>query len=202
MCMQLLPAVRCPITRATPVSSLACVLRSSSRSFYKVTVTIASSAAAGPEGWALAGLGLDDVHTPRGLSHSMPSDDSQLDALEHSVDVAAVQNSLAHMSMPHGGIKNSRRPQANSPGGCMHLTHPHEATRLFRQLSWRTKHRSSHAEFYLEHTLSSTAAYPVRLTLSLARASQPVNMLFIWSHSRWLACTPLMQTFQEREHCW
>ena len=135
MCMQLLPAVRCPITQATPVSSLACVLRSSSRSFYKVTVTIASSAAAGPEGWALAGLGLDDVHTPRGLSHSMPSDDSQLDALEHSVDVAAVQNSLAHMSMPHGGIKNSRRPQANSPGGYMHLTHAHEATRLFKQLS-------------------------------------------------------------------
>ncbi|KAL3140232.1 RNA-binding protein 45 [Trebouxia sp. C0009 RCD-2024] len=62
------------------------------------------------------GLGLDDVHTPRGLLHSMPSDDSQVDALEHSVDVAAVQNSLAHMSMPHGAVKNSRRPQANSPG--------------------------------------------------------------------------------------
>ena len=63
-------------------------------------------------------VGLDDVHTPRGLSHSMPSDDSQLDALEHSVDVAAVQNSLAHMSMPHGAGKNSRRPQATSPGRC------------------------------------------------------------------------------------
>ena len=60
--------------------------------------------------------GLDDVHTPRGLSHSMPSADSQLDALEHSVDVAAVQNSLAHMSMPQAVVKNSRRPQANSPG--------------------------------------------------------------------------------------
>lgn len=46
----------------------------------------------------------------------MPSDDSQLDALEHSVDVAAVQNSLAHMSMPHAVVKNGRRPQANSPG--------------------------------------------------------------------------------------
>ena len=76
----------------------------------------ASFAIAVPEGCVLSGLGLDDVHTPRGLSHSMPSDDSQLDALEHTVDVAAVQNSLAHMSMPHGGIKNSRRPQANSPG--------------------------------------------------------------------------------------
>lgn len=60
--------------------------------------------------------GLDDVHTPRGLSHSMPSDDSQLDALEHSVDVAAVQNSLAHMSMPRAAVRNARRPQANSPG--------------------------------------------------------------------------------------
>ena len=68
-------------------------------------------------GFPLSGSGLDDVHTPRGLSHSMPSDDSQLDALEHTVDVAAVQNSLAHMSMPHGAVKNSRRPQANSPGG-------------------------------------------------------------------------------------
>lgn len=91
---------------------------------------LASSATAGPEGCALSGLGLDDVHTPRGLSHSMPSDDSQLDALEHTVDVAAVQNSLAHMSMPHGGIKNSRRPQANSPGGYMHLNSP-----LMRQLN-------------------------------------------------------------------
>lgn len=81
-----------------------------------------------------SGLGLDDVHTPRGLSHSMPSDDSQLDVLEHTVDVAAVQNSLAHMSMPHGGIKNSRRPQANSPGGYSDPTHPHEATQLFKQL--------------------------------------------------------------------
>ena len=63
--------------------------------------------------------GLDDVHTPRGLSHSMPSDDSQLDALEHSVDVAAVQNSLAHMSMPRAAVRNARRPQANSPG--LHL---------------------------------------------------------------------------------
>ncbi|DBA73573.1 TPA: RNA-binding protein 45 [Trebouxia sp. C0005] len=60
--------------------------------------------------------GLDDVHTPRGLSHSLPSDDSQVDALEHSVDVAAVQNSLAHMSMPQAAVKNARRPQANSPG--------------------------------------------------------------------------------------
>lgn len=80
---------------------------------------------------ALPGLGLDNVHTPRGLLHSMPSDDSQQDALEHSVDVAAVQNSLAHMSMPHGAVKNSRRPQANSPGGyknisqalCVHFVH-------------------------------------------------------------------------------
>ncbi len=56
------------------------------------------------------------MHTPRGLSHSMPSDDSQVDALEHSVDVAAVQNSLAHMSMPQAAVKNARRPQANSPG--------------------------------------------------------------------------------------
>ena len=46
----------------------------------------------------------------------MPSDDSQVDALEHSVDVAAVQNSLAHMSMPQAVVKNARRPQANSPG--------------------------------------------------------------------------------------
>ena len=46
----------------------------------------------------------------------MPSDDSQVDALEHSVDVAAVQNSLAHMSMPQAAVKNARRPQANSPG--------------------------------------------------------------------------------------
>lgn len=56
------------------------------------------------------------MHTPRGLSHSLPSDDSQVDALEHSVDVAAVQNSLAHMSMPQAAVKNARRPQANSPG--------------------------------------------------------------------------------------
>ena len=74
-------------------------------------------ATAVPQDCVLSGLGLDDVHTPRGLLHSMPSDDSQLDAVEQTVDVAAVQNSLAHMSMPHGGIKNSRRPQANSPGG-------------------------------------------------------------------------------------
>ena len=72
--------------------------------------------------------GLDDVHTPRGLSHSMPSADSQLDALEHSVDVAAVQNSLAHMSMPQAAVKNGRRPQANSPGmacaaACFHRVH-------------------------------------------------------------------------------
>ena len=73
----------------------------------------------------LSGLGLEDVQTPRGLMHSMASDDSQLDALEHSVDVAAVQNSLAHMSMPHGAVKNSRRPQANSPGGYTHNSHVH-----------------------------------------------------------------------------
>ena len=60
----------------------------------------------------------------------MPSDDSQLDALEHTVDVAAVQNSLAHMSMPHGGIKNSRRPQANSPGGRTVIMHFHKALQL------------------------------------------------------------------------
>lgn len=60
----------------------------------------------------------------------MPSDDSQLDALEHTVDVAAVQNSLAHMSMPHGGIKNSRRTQANSPGGRPDNIHLHQALEL------------------------------------------------------------------------
>lgn len=87
----------------------------------------ASFATAVTEGCVLSGLGLDDVHTPRGLSHSMPSDDSQLDALEHTVDVAAVQNSLAHMSMPHGGIKNNRRPQATSPGGHTDTIHLHEA---------------------------------------------------------------------------
>ena len=57
----------------------------------------------------------------------MPSDDSQLDALEHSVDVAAVQNSLAHMSMPHAPSKTSRRPQANSPGKCSIQAHWHSA---------------------------------------------------------------------------
>lgn len=134
-----------------------------------------------------SGLGLDDVHTPRGLSHSMPSDDSQLDALEHTVDVAAVQNSLAHMSMPHGGIKNSRRPQANSPGGCMHHTHPDEAIQLLKQLTWLTKRPSATAiascwfiaavqNAHFEHTLSSAAEDPVWLTLCLARVGQPVYM--------------------------
>ena len=59
---------------------------------------------------------LDEVHTPRNMPYTMPSDDSQLDALEHSLDVTAVQNSLAHMSMPHNAVRNARRPQANSPG--------------------------------------------------------------------------------------
>lgn len=63
---------------------------------------------------------LDEVHTPRNMPYSMPGDDSQLEALEHSLDVTAVQNSLAHMSMPHNAVRNARRPQANSQGICHH----------------------------------------------------------------------------------
>lgn len=99
----------------------------------------------------LPGLGLDDVHTPRGLLHSMPSDDSQVDALEHSVDVAAVQNSLAHMSMPHGAVKNSRRPQANSPGGYKDMTHMHKPGRLTKTVV------SQALDLHFVHILASNA---------------------------------------------
>lgn len=63
----------------------------------------------------LVGAVLDEVRTPRNMPYTMRSDDSSLDALEHSVDVAAVQNSLAHMSMPHHPTRPARRAQANSP---------------------------------------------------------------------------------------
>ena len=46
----------------------------------------------------------------------MPSVDSQVDALEHSVDMAAVVDSLTSISMLQAAVKNACRPQANSPG--------------------------------------------------------------------------------------
>ena len=66
---------------------------------------------------------MDEVHTPRNMPYQIHSDDSQLDILERNVDVAAVQNSLAHMSMPHNTVRNARRPQANSPGVCCATRH-------------------------------------------------------------------------------
>lgn len=65
--------------------------------------------------------GLDEVCTPRNMPYTMRSDDSSLDALEHTVDVAAVQSSLAHMSMPQNPPRNARRAQANSPSTVLTL---------------------------------------------------------------------------------